>query len=310
VNLRAISLPQTLVEIGSHSFFECHGLESIAFSAGSHLRVIEEFAFSGCSELTVIDFPDQLRVIGPHAFSYCSGLERVRFPEGLERLGSCSFQRCLKLESIVIPDGLTAVEHHAFSGGVSVKALLFGDLSRVVRIGSAAFASLHNLTEVVLPDSLSILAGFAFSGCISLERVVLPSKLTQIQDHAFWQCKSLGGWLTILRSVTSVDVRAFGKTKLQSIVISNCRIKMSRDSMPSSLRRVVAPKRCRRHFGNLSSFVHPDGSLHFNLRSASGVILMAMVIGLVVISRKVRRKRDFAAKQGHRQIAAKQNEFF
>jgi hypothetical protein len=253
VCLKGILLPQNVVAINSHSFVDCESIKSISFSVGSCLRSIGDFAFSGCRSLRLIDFPDSLKTIGAHSFSFCTALTKVRFPEALVTLGPFAFAKCVALQAISLPDGLAAVESHAFSGCLSVKSLTFPDRSRVARIGAAAFASLSNLTHLVLPESVTFLDEFAFSGCKSLVHLVLPNGLEVIHYYAFWGCKALAGSLSIPSSVKAVDLRAFGRTALRKIVLTNCAVRFDNDSLPPSVRAVVAPAECEGKFRGFSA---------------------------------------------------------
>ena len=58
---------------------------------------IAEYAFSSCSALTEVVFPEGLIELGNNAFSYCSSLTKVVLPNTLQ-LYDRAFMSCNKLQ--------------------------------------------------------------------------------------------------------------------------------------------------------------------------------------------------------------------
>ena len=64
------------------------------------VRVIKNWAFSGCSKLTSVTLGDGVRVIKREAFRDCRGLTSVTLGDGLEKIGVGAFLRCTSLQDI------------------------------------------------------------------------------------------------------------------------------------------------------------------------------------------------------------------
>lgn len=90
---------------------------------------------------------------------------------------------------------------------------------KVVGIANSAFAYSKQLNKVVIPSSISNIGNSAFRGCESLLSINIPSTITQIEEFTFEGCKQLEG-LEIPNNVTSIGNYAFGGCEsLKSIFI-------------------------------------------------------------------------------------------
>lgn len=78
------------------------------------LERIDDFAFSGCKNLSTINLSDSIRYIGDYAFSGCSSLKNIHWPLRLTTIGSQAFIQTA-LETISLPEGVTSVGDGAFS---------------------------------------------------------------------------------------------------------------------------------------------------------------------------------------------------
>lgn len=102
-NLETVELPESLKFLGEGAFFYS-GLKSISFPKG--LEYIGNSAFSGCKNLTNIDFSTapNLKLIGGYAF-HGTGVKEVVLPDSLKYIGVNAFADCdnLSFESIKLP---------------------------------------------------------------------------------------------------------------------------------------------------------------------------------------------------------------
>lgn len=78
------------------------------------LRDIDDYAFSGCSELTEITIPPSVEDIGEYAFLNCEKLTSITFSEGLEEISTGAFSGCTSLKKITLPNSLQELEQGAF----------------------------------------------------------------------------------------------------------------------------------------------------------------------------------------------------
>ena len=177
-NLTSITLPESIINIGSYAFYYCENLEKIVL-------------------------PDSVQELGESAFKYCSALKSVKLPKYLKMIESSMFEGCISLISIEIPATVTEIKSHAFgnSGLTSVT------VSENVKIDSCAFVDCKQLKTVKLSKGVT-LDNSCFSKCSVLTSVTLPEDLKTIPEHCFNSCESLTS-ITIPDTVTKIGVYAF-----------------------------------------------------------------------------------------------------
>ena len=102
LNIRSISIPDTVTFIGSYAFRECRYLESIALP--DSVKTIGERAFDQCEKLKNVELGSGLERIESYAFRYCESLESITIPESTVGIGSYAFSMCEKLSSVILLD--------------------------------------------------------------------------------------------------------------------------------------------------------------------------------------------------------------
>ena len=137
-NIREVSIPNSVTEIGERAFEGCEALERVKLPEG--LRAVGDSVFFLCESLRSVAFPEGLEEIGPNAFNGCDGLARITLPRELKRIGDCAFIYCKSLKEIAIPEG-------------------------VEEIGESAFGYCDRLERAALPRGLKRLGNDAFKGC-------------------------------------------------------------------------------------------------------------------------------------------------
>ena len=217
-NLAEIIMPDSLTSIDGYAFEDCSSLTSIKLPSG--LKTIGYWAFSYCSGLTEIVIPDGVTSIGAYAFKDCVNLTSVNIPRGVEILHRNLFSGCGSLISVELHSGITSVENDAFLHCDSLERVYINDLESWCNIEFASLSSnplyyAQNLyldgsllTDLVIPDSVTQLNDYAFYNCRSLTSVELHGGITSVGKSAFKYCRSLTE-LTIPDGVTIIDDYAF-----------------------------------------------------------------------------------------------------
>lgn len=146
VNLQTVALPDGLTDIGSLAFDGCSSIESIDLPAAvsklpedcfrgcsnlkyidlTNVETIEEYAFSGCTNLAEVKFGDKLHSIGRYAFQEC-GLEEFTIPNSVTSSGSYILEGCDKLQSFTLGNGITEIYNDPISGCTNVKKFIIAD---------------------------------------------------------------------------------------------------------------------------------------------------------------------------------------
>ncbi len=127
--------------------------------------------------------------IGAYAFSGCSSLRSIEFPEGLESINAYAFSDCSSLTSIKLYEGFHDIREHAFSGCSSLSSVELPE--GISSLFESTFSGCSSLTSIELPEGLEIIFRYAFSDCRHLERITLPSSLGMIETLALSGCSSL-----------------------------------------------------------------------------------------------------------------------
>lgn len=99
------------------------------------------------------------------------------------------------------------------------------NIDKVTRM-QAMFCNCLNLKSIILPDKLTFIDQAQFQYCSSLANISIPESATSIGEYAFHQCNSLNA-ITIPASVTSIGDNAFsysGLTKVTSLMQTPCGI--------------------------------------------------------------------------------------
>lgn len=159
-------------------------------------RRIWEKAFSGTA-LKSVTLPENLEYIQNNAFSGCSSLESINFPEKYENtclIQAGVFNNCTSLKSVKIPEGVTFQFERNSYGSVffGCKALEKVILpSTVTGIGNYTFYGCSSLTDVTLLSVLKNIGTDAFYNCTSLRKVDIPDNVTYIGNGAFSGCSDV-----------------------------------------------------------------------------------------------------------------------
>lgn len=101
-NLKTITIPNNVLEIGWYAFYDCSSLSEI--NIGSQVLNIGDCAFSGCVKATTLVIPKNVQYIGKYAFQGCTGLEEVRIGEGLKGFDGSVFSWCPNLKKAFFED--------------------------------------------------------------------------------------------------------------------------------------------------------------------------------------------------------------
>lgn len=87
-NLKTVVIPDTVIEIGNSTFYNCYELNKIIIP--DSVTKIGTYAFYGCG-LQDIDLPNQLTIIGSDTFSRCNSLTSIIIPSTVKEMGQDVF---------------------------------------------------------------------------------------------------------------------------------------------------------------------------------------------------------------------------
>ena len=246
-NLTSITIPDSVISIGSYAFSGCSGLTSVTIpfvgekadgTGATHFSYlfgatdnslngyyipaslkevivtggtsISDEAFSGCDGLTSVTIGNGVTSIGYEAFSGCSGLTSIVIPDSVISIGDSAFYWCSGLTSVTIGNGVTSIGDTAFNWCSGLTDVYYqGDLSGWSEI---EFGGEH-------ANPMRYAGNLYINGQLLQGEIVIPDGTEKIGDYAFYNCSSLTS-VTIPDGMTSIGRSAFsGCSGLTSVTI-------------------------------------------------------------------------------------------
>lgn len=101
-SLQSITIPDSVTNMGSYTFYECTHLASVNMS--DSLNAIENNTFNGCSSLSNITIPESVTNIDWNAFYNCSSLTNLTIPRNVMNINSGVFKDCTSLMNVVFEE--------------------------------------------------------------------------------------------------------------------------------------------------------------------------------------------------------------
>ena len=141
--------------------------------------MIEEMAFSNCSDLTKVLIPASVERLGDGVFADCLAMEQITVaPES---------EHYVVRDDILYSKDLSVLVHYP----ASKEEQEFTIPEEVRKIAGLAFASNYFLIEVILGDHLEEVGSYAFARCSSLSFMSLPAQTTRLGVSPFHDCTML-----------------------------------------------------------------------------------------------------------------------
>lgn len=153
--LKEVTIPSTIKEIGVEAFANCTSLKKVLFVPG--VEKINKYAFAGCTSLKKIEIPSTVKEICAGAFFACENLDELLvIPEGVERLAD-DFTSTSGVTKILLPKSLKEIyfdtSEYDENDIPDYEALNFKDIEFICAEGSYAYnyCQEHNLK--IISDS-------------------------------------------------------------------------------------------------------------------------------------------------------------
>lgn len=214
--------PEGISTIGAYAFAEYKGLKSVVI--GNDVTSIAEGAFQDCRDLKDVTIGSSVTTLGKYAFRDCTGMQNLVIGNSVNSIGNQAFGNCGDLRSIVVVKGNSKYDSRDNCNALietATNKLLVGCRNTIIpgtvkTIADLAFSYCKGLTYVNIPNSVtsittngssdssfrgsdlkeiefhcSKLGSWLFYGQTSLEKVVLGSEVTSIEDRAFCDCTNM-----------------------------------------------------------------------------------------------------------------------
>ena len=134
----------TIEKLGDEETFKNIVEHTITEFEDSEIKIIGDYAFNLCSELTSVSLPVATN-IGSSAFDSCSSLTSISFPVAAE-IGYSAFRSCKALTSVSLP-AATSIDSYAFGYCYKLTSV---SLPVAARIGDHAFFDGYALTTMYI----------------------------------------------------------------------------------------------------------------------------------------------------------------
>lgn len=189
--LKSITIPSSVMNIGTEVFYNCPALEHIEVDKNNStydsrdncnaiIRTAAKALIAGCQN-TII--PNGVTKIRSFAFSHCHTLTSISIPNSVTSIGVGAFMGCKSLTSITIPNSVILIGISAFAYCSNLKTITIGDGVKVIDDG--AFENCSSLESIILPIGISRIGRKIVNGCSSLKSITVPRFATEIANYDF-----------------------------------------------------------------------------------------------------------------------------
>lgn len=177
-----MQLPRSVRRL-KHNCFTESGIKDVITTP--YLKTIDQSAFSSCTELENVMLSDGLESIGDSAFS-CSALKTIVLPATLKKIQRCAFEYCNNLRNVLLPAGKMTVTYNFETYTYSAKLAVSPEVKQLEY--HPAYKH-FGLEEVLFENDCQLekICEGTFQAT-QLERIELPSSLTEIREAAFAGC--------------------------------------------------------------------------------------------------------------------------
>ena len=205
--LQEVCLPKNIEIIENEAFSGCSELHSVTWNC--KCNAIPANCFYECINLKVFDFSN-IKSIGKDAFNQ-SGLQRIDLPATVEFIFERAFHECRNLQSVEWNCKCDSIPDYCFSECSNLTSFNFADIKK---IGSYAFWA-SGLQEVRLPKKIECISERAFYACSELQFVEWNCKCNEISDYCFCKCTKLKQFEFL--GIQKIGRYAFERSCLQEV---------------------------------------------------------------------------------------------
>lgn len=203
--IKKVVLPESVNEIGFHTFFGCVNLESVNLDdvitigeSAFYMFAYDEEGNKIPSKLEFIGDTGNVTKIGWNAFCDCVLLKHLNL-EKVTQISGRAFWGCENLFSVTGTENITYIGEGAF---YDCKSLVEFDLQNITVVEEDVFSGCHSLSNVGNTTNITEIKAGAFKGCISLKSIDLKN-VEIVGNHAFDMAVFANG-VTLKSSLTEV----------------------------------------------------------------------------------------------------------
>ena len=189
--------PKGVERIGAYSLggsLSAKGIANESIVIPATVKTIDSNAFQGAQVVNVsFEKGSVCETIGDTAFSSCSNLKSITFPDSLKTIGGYSGFYGTAIESVTIPASVETIRDNAFFGAAMLKSITFAENSKLKEIGDRAFSGTA-ITSFSFPETSGSIKidsnATLFQGCSLLSELHISSSVPDI-TAAIANCPSI-----------------------------------------------------------------------------------------------------------------------
>ncbi len=154
--------------IENGAFLNCSELKTITLP--DSLEELGEYSFKGCTLLEKISLPDKITKIPSHCFQNCSSLKSIKFPDSLQELSNEFLFNCTSIESITIPGSVEIIPLTSFRNCQNLKkVILLEGVQQIIGKPNytQSFYDCDSLSEIYIPKSFTMIGQNSFGVTIN-----------------------------------------------------------------------------------------------------------------------------------------------
>ena len=148
----------------------------------STVTSIGSYAFSGCTDFTLMTIPTSVQSIGNYAFVGCTGITSVIIPSSVQSIGNNAFSGCTSLISVTINSNAVASSTYSLDTNWSGEITSSNNFRS--RFG-------NQVTNYVLGQEVTAIGQKAFSNCTGITALTFLGPMSSIDSSAFESCSGL-----------------------------------------------------------------------------------------------------------------------
>ncbi len=174
--IREVTLPDTITEIGAGAFLDCLFLEKVVIPDG--VSEIKFQTFRGCTLLREVVVPKSVVIIDDEAFYRCSSLSSLsEFSKDLYKIGESAFLDCHSLQGLSVEVGSSAF--------TSVDGVLYTQDGAYLYLYPAGKKGTFEI-----PETVKVIGEDAFEFSV-IEEIIIPATVESVNSNSFHHCPNL-----------------------------------------------------------------------------------------------------------------------